>query len=379
VNAWGLFLSRPGRRCGRKLPPVISRLNSTFLRIAAPLGLLVLFAAKTAWCENGPDAVKRAEQFMKRLGSKESRMTPDSLLIEIEQVDLGLRDHLKEHPGDTRGAVLLMQIYSNRVMIDTFKSLWTGEPGLMNETEPYSTILDRAIEADSQQAELHYWRGRLYAVHASPLDRDATPNPRLPDAVREMRRAVAINPKDESYRGSLAYLLLAGGDQVGARSIYKELDHGHHPMYLLLHDWERMPQIEGTVVIAEGAMVCSEFLSTFMDFVGGRARYLVFRGSVPEFERKCRKRWPSFHLVVSDTSGVKLGWGPKMGQHLRWKGEALEPTIADGKEPQIGEGGIWVEVEQRRAQAGDPPNRRPGIKTGGIYCDVAFINKRNLR
>jgi hypothetical protein len=358
---------------------VTSPLKSTFLRIAAPLGLLLLLAAKTAWCDDGPDAVKRAEQFMKRLGSKESRIPPDSLLTEIEQVDLGLRDHLKEHPADTRGAVLLMQIYSNRVMIDTFKSLWTGEPGLMNETQPYSGILDRAIEADPQRAELHYWRGRLYAVHASPHDEDATPNPRLPDAVREMRRAVALDPKDESYRASLGYLLLAGGDQAGARSLYKDLDHGHHPMYLLLHDWERMPQIEGTVVIAEGAMVCSEFVSTFMDFAGGRVRYLVFRGSVPEFERKCRKRWPSFHLVVSDTSRVTLGRGPKMGQHLRWKDEALEPAVADGTEPLPGAGGIWVEVQERRAEAGDPPNRHPGIKTGDTYCDVAFTDKRNLR
>ena len=354
-----------------------------FLRIAAPLGLFavplglfLLFAANTARCEEAP-AVNRAEQFMKRLGTKE-RGNPDSLLIEIEQVDLGLREYLREHSGDTRAAVLLMQIYSNRVMIDTFKFLWTGDPGVMNEIQPYSAILDRAIEADSQSAELHYWRGRLYAVHASPPDQDATPNPKLPDAIREMRRAVAINPKEESYRASLAYLLLAGGDQAAARSLYKDLDHGHHPMYLLLHDWERMPKIEGTVVSAEGAMVCSEFLSTFLDFAGGRVRYLVFRGSALEFERKCRKHWPSFHLVVSDTLGASHGRGPKMGQHLRWKAEALEPAIADGKEPELGEGGIWVEVQERRAEASDPPGKRPGIRNGDTYCLVEFSNKRKL-
>jgi hypothetical protein len=349
-----------------------------FLRFAALFGLFLLPAANTAWCEEGPDAVHRAEQFMKRLGSKESRGNPDSLLIEIEQVDLGLRDHLQEYPKDARAAILLMQIYSNRVMIDTFKFLWTGEPGVMNETHPYSEILDRAIEGGSQSADLHYWRGRLYAVHASPPDQDATPNPKLPDAIREMRRAVAINPKDESYRASLAYLVLAGGDQAGARSLYKNLDHGHHPMYLLLHDWERMPVIEGTVLRAEGAMVCSEFLSTFLDFAGGRVRYLVFRGSAAEFERKCRKRWPAFQLAVSDTSGVTHGRGPKMGQHLRWKGEDLEPAIADGKEPEIGQGGIWVEVEERRAQPSDPPGQHPGIRNGEIYCDVEFSNKRKV-
>ena len=107
----------------------------------------------------------------------------------------------------------------------------------------------------------------------------------------------------------------------------------------------------------ESAMLLSEFLSTFMDFGGGRVRYLVFRGSAPEFERKCRKHWPSFHLMVSDTSQVTSGRGPRMGQHLLWKGEALEPAIADGKEPVIGGGGEARTGKRRTKPASRDPDR----------------------
>ena len=348
------------------------------LRIAALLGLFLFLPPKTAWCEEGPDPVKRAEQFMKGLGSKESHSDPDSLLKEMEQVDLGLRGHLKEHPKDTRAAVLLMQIYWNRVMVDTIKFIWTRDPGFMNETQPYSAILDQAIKGDPQNAELHYWRGRLYAVHESPPGEEPTANPFLEDAIREMRRAVAINPKEESYRAGLGYLLLSGGDQAAARSLYKDLDHGHHPMYLLLHDWERMPEIGGAVLRAEGAFGISEALSTLLGFAGGRFRYFVFRGSAREFEGKCRKLWPSFHLAVTDTSGVKQGMTPAMGQHLSWNGEALEPDSTGRKWPEIGAGGIWVGVGEERAKASDPSDRHPGIKSGEIYCIVQLTNERKL-
>jgi hypothetical protein len=66
-----------------------------------------------------------------------------------------------------------------------------------------------------------------------------------------------------------------------------------------------------------------------------------------------------------------------MGQHLRWNGAALEPDSTGGRDPGVGAGGIWVEVEERLGDQ-DAAKRPPGIGAGELYCAVQLRNERQL-
>ena len=336
--------------------------------------LAFLLAASAARCEEPPDPVLRAQQLLSALGSGERSGNPDSTSKDLAQADLGLRGHLQQHPEDAAAAVLLMKIYGRRVALDTFRLASTGAPGITYDTEPYSGILDRALRAAPKDAALHYWRGRLYAVHPSPPNQEPTANPLLPQAVQEVRRAVALDPNEEGYRATLAYLLLAGGDLDGSLALYQGLANGTHPMYLLLRDWKQVPEIEGSVSRREGAFGISEVFSALLGYAGGRYRYFAYRGSAEDFEARCRKRWPSFHLVAGPPGH---GGGARMGQHLRWNGAALEPDSTGGRDPGVGAGGIWVEVEERLGDQ-DAAKRPPGIGAGELYCAVQLRNERQL-
>ena len=343
--------------------------------IRALLSTVLLLAAATAWCEEGPDPVQRAQELMQTLDSGQGQSHPDSTAKDLERADFGLRAYLGKHPGDSAATALLMKVYGRRVTLDTFRLLSTGAPGITYETQPYATILDRAIQADPKSAVLHYWRGRLDSVHPSPPDQEPTENPLLPQAIQEVRRAVALDPNEEGYRATLAYLLLASGDLDGSLTLYQGLANGSHPMALLLRDWKRMPEIEGSASHREGAFGISESFSALTGYAGARYRYFTYRGPAEDFEARCRKLWPSFRLVAGGPPGH--GGGARMGQHLHWNGAALEPDVPGGKDPGIGAGGIWIEVEERMADQ-DPAKRPPWIGAGELYSAVQLRNERGL-
>jgi hypothetical protein len=154
-------------------------------------------------------------------------------------------------------------------------------------------------------------------------------------------------------------------------------------VYLLLHDWERMPKIEGTVAQKNPMQFAASQSSPLAYAALTMSRLYQFHGTAEEFEKKCRKQWPTFHLLLDPDRARYPEGSRRYAQHLRWKGDLLEPDavqseVSGGQQPGIGGGGIWLEVMESRALATDPPDQHPGIKPGEIYCSVEFNNKRSL-
>jgi len=347
---------------------------------------VLLLSPGPGWCAEPVDPVKRAQVLLDRLGDLATAVDPEARakagwgdpeanLKELRESDAGLKEYLQAHPNDAPAVVLLMRIYDLRSTLDVF-SFFTGSSNLMKENEAYASILDRALGADSLNAELHYWRGRLYAAYGDPAQMGIAPNPHLPDAVREARRAVSLDPKEGRYKENLAGMLLANGDEAGARALYREVK-ADHPMYLLLHDWERMPNIEGAETIRLGMPGTPMGMLTAM---GAMARALVFRGTAAEFERRCRERWPGFHLAWSDTADSVRTRAPRQGhQLLRWKGDILVPDPSVKERPALGTGGIWLEAAEERARDSEAAQLGHGIKPGDTICTVFLINLRQAR
>lgn len=350
----------------------------TMIRTALIGAAILLFLGpRPARSSEASDPISRAKTVEAGLGSIAAEADRDSLLRELEGAEEGLRDHLAIHAGNSGDVALLMRLYMARVRFDAFRYLVTHEPGVLFTTEPYGTIVDRALSADPGNGLLHYFRGYLYSVHEPPEDGEFLPNPSLSDAVREMRRAAALDPSEASYRASLAYLLIGEGKYDEARSIYKDLLHGKHPAYELLSDWERMPDIEGTRITQRGAFL-PEPLSAMLGFTDVRYRGFVYPGPAGEFEARCHELWPEFRLTERESHGQAGDERRQFAGHLVWKGGRLEPDPAGDAGPSLAGGGFWIEVGEHRATERVPAALRPGIEPGAVFCSVSIMDARPL-
>lgn len=356
--------------------------QAAFIKACACTALAVLVTdGPLAGASSVPaPAVERALALKKELESKHPAINPDSLLQIMETNDQDLCAYLKSNPGDSEAAVLLMQIHEGRATFNEYAKIFSGDLEEPRPSEPYLEIVEGALRTDSLNAELHYWKSRLCSLPQLTPDGQPAGIPRLSEAVQEARRSVAIDAKEPGYRNNLAYLLLLAGDEPGAREMFRRLDK-NHPLYLLLHDWERMPVIEGTIAQKNYGAFMLPISSPLAYEFAGMIRSYVFCGPATALEKSCRAHWPSFRLLLDpDTTRHRPGTR-RYAQHLRWRGDNLEPDavlsdVTGGQQPGAGGGGIWVEVLEIPALATDPPDLHPGVSPGQPYCRLEFYNKR---
>lgn len=312
--------------------------------------------------------VQHARDFLKRVkalknfSDPEERAKggpqPDDAINELHDVDAALREYLTQNPNDTGAAVASMEIYGIREL--------TERSRVGDDVPIYATIADRALRADSTNAALHFWRGRLYAASGERDSIGATTNAPLSDALREARRAVALDPTERRYRESLGSILLATGDEAGARTTYRELG-TDHPIYLLLHDWERMPAIRGME-----RTQTPEALA-----LGALARSYFFKGHSTEFVSQARTHWPGFRLAGGDTTHT--GYEHRGRCHLVWKGDVLAVDPHGKAQPELGTGGFWIDVLEVNATEKILPQVGHGIKAGETFCIVTCLDLRGFR
>lgn len=344
--------------------------------IAAVVGAVA--AASPSWCSQIAPPLQRAKALLSDMESTPPN-NPDSLWKAIESTDLDLLGYLRSNPIDTEAALLLMRIHDGRMVLTAYMNLWAGELETSEQPEPYAAIVEQALGTDTLNAELHYWKSRLCWV-PKPIAGRLAGITKLEEAVQEARRAVELDSAESRFRENLAFLLVVSGDESSARTMYKKLG-ADHPMYLLLHDWERMPAIEGTVPQIDSSRYVVPLSSPIAYAAAGMSRSCLFRGTAAEFEKRCRNHWPSFRLLLDPDKSRHPEGTRRYAQHLRWNGDILEPDavqsdVSGGSEPGIGGGGIRVEVLESRALASDPSNWHPGVKPGEIFCWVEWHNKR---
>ena len=354
------------------------------MRIHLIVGALYCFLAMgTGWCGEAVDPARRAEEFMRRLDTvghssdpevrkRAGWPEPDSHLKELREINSQLREYVAKNPTNSRAAILSVKTYFLGVGLDPFGFFKATQSSGSTGLDVYGRILDQALRADSLNAELHYWKGQVdgdLRSGAKPSD------PRLHEAVRETRRAVSLDPKSTRYREALASLLLKIGDEAGARDLYREV-RADHPMYLSLHDWERIPHIEGL----QPLQGMGADMPGLMTGTGPGTRMFLFRGRAAEFEQRCRNVWPGFALVREDSSARPKDDALVRGDRLfRWNGDVLELEPDVRKQPARGNGGIWVVVVEERADERKLPYLGEGVKIGDVYCTVGFVNLRKQR
>src|SRR5882672_6638445 len=173
-----------------------------------------------------------------------------------------LATYLSSHPNDVRALILSARLGRLRqgaqpLVVQGGDSAPTLA-SLAAEYAPHHAALNRALALEPNNAEVHYWKARLYAlshnwmgtlygVTEPPAAAAALAKAYADSAVRYGRRSVALAPEQVSYREALAvYLILTRREQEAA-VVLRGLDSGSHPMSLLLADWQAMPVPAGAV------------------------------------------------------------------------------------------------------------------------------------
>ncbi len=352
--------------------------------------------SSAAGIKNPSPQVKRAQDLVVSLEAGTYKGNREALGKSVEAAERDLQTYAKRNPNDDAGVLLMMRLYEagmrsrmydlshKSAVFDTTASLGARMAALRGKiTAPYNAVLDRALQRAPGNAEFHYWKGRLYALF-EPLRNEGrldTQNSTLPQAIRELRLAVSVSPNEVKYREGLAALLLANSQEAEAIAIYRDLSGGRHPMYLLLHDWERLKLPQKAV--ADPAVTAS--LVQRAQFIGrdyslARSRAFAYPGTAAQFMSDCKQRWPAFRLVQrpagkGERTGVK-----SYSQIFTWKGDALVPSAASVKNlPQSPQSGIGINVFEMRAPQSKKPDPRIGVPPGKIYCAIAFENFRNVQ
>jgi hypothetical protein len=346
--------------------------------------------------KNPTGPAKKAQDLVQSLEAGTFKGSREELGSKVEAAERDLQTYTKRNPNDEAGVLLMMRLYEAGMRsrmydlshksgdFDTTAALSSRMAALRDKiTAPYNTVLDRALTRAPGNAEFHYWKGRLYALF-EPLRNEGQMDAQhstLPQAIQEMRRAVALSAADVKYREGLAALLLANGQDAEATAIYRDLNGGRHPMYLLLHDWERVKLPQKTVVDqASTTSLVQRSQFRGKDYALARSRAFLYPGTAAQFMNDCAKRWPAFRLVQraaqkGDRSGLK-----SYSQIFTWKGDALAPSASSEKNLQKApQGGIGINVFEMRAPQAKKPDSRLGVPPGKVYCAIALENFRTVQ
>ena len=347
--------------------------------------------------KNPPPGVKRAQDLVLSLEAGTYKGDREALGKSVETAERDLQAYTKRNPGDDAGVLLMMRLYEvgmrSRMYdlshkggaFDTTASLGARMALLRDKiTAPYNAVLDRALQRSPGNAGYHYWKGRLLALF-EPLRSGAQLDPQhstLPQAIREMRLATSANPSEEKYREGLAALLLANNQEADAIAIYKDLQGGRHPMYLLLRDWAQVklpaktaPDQLGTASMVQRAQFAGR------DYALARCRAYMFPGTSAQFIAECKRRWPGFRLVQGP--GVKTGERAGLktyAQVFAWKADALVPSAATAKDlTQAPKDGLTFSLMEVRAPKPAKSDPQLGVPPGAVYCAVAVENHRSVQ
>jgi len=353
-----------------------------FLLVLALLLGLVHSDSRASAAEQEGTAVDRAKALFQLLSSPSPSVQPDSLWKAMEASESDLDRHLTSNPTDAEAVTLLMQIQEARQVATSFIQMFGGTVKADPGAEHRLALVERALEADSVHAELHYWRSRLLSDPKLSPEGNPLGIPRLEDALREANRAVSLAPEERAFRENLAFLTLVSGNESKAMAMYREMDR-EHPMYLRLHDWERVPRIEGTIAVPDSGEYLLPISHPLASIAVTGTRSYLFPGTVVELEASCRKNWPTFRFVADQDVGRYRDGTRRYAQHFSWDGDRLEPDadIADvqgGTAPGIGDGGIWIEVLERVALDSDPAHVRSAVAAGETYCWIELHNNRGF-
>ncbi len=351
---------------------------------------------------SGP-LVERLARFVARLEDAEVRgqlgvvafgATP--LLPQLVGADRRVRAYADSHPDDARLLILAARLGRLRWVAEPVVFSRENRPSLdafIVEQAPLHAYLDRALVLEPNNAEAHYWKGRLYGLSFSWRTLfygfNDTPDSVAPrfqayadSALRFARRAVELAPQQVSSREALALFLVFTDHPDEAAAAVRGVAGGRHPIYLLLSDWQMLALPPGATPWASQARLYAGMKKEEgWDYAELRVRTYVMAMPAAQVEAFYRARWPSLQLFEikgdeEEASGMRL-----LAQFFRTKGATLEPAQrkkdVDKSPDKLPDGFVFRLVEMANAPA-DVRSKFP-IAVGDVFCILTLMDTRRVR
>jgi len=317
------------------------------------------------------------------------------ILQDVDKAATQLSAYLNRQPNDVRALILSVRLgWFQRVAeplvirgddtVPTFASLAA-------QYAPHHAALNRALKREPNNAEAHYWQGRLYGL--SPdwmrvLYGATMPPPEIAavarafgdSAVRYGRRAVELAPDRIEYREALAVYLILTQREREAATVLRSVAAGRHPMSVLLADWEAIPIPAGAVALPEQGRVLGEKMldeESISNYPFLRTRAYVVDMPADSVQAFYRKRWPSFQLIPMDDQRIADGRIRSYSQYLRWQSGQVVPARDTSEMPDEPTEGIAIML----IEVVNPPaavRKQLAIPLGSVFCSLSFVNLRPL-
>jgi hypothetical protein len=328
-------------------------------------------------------------------GTQRLDLTAEQLGPRLNTVATRLARHLEANPNDVRALILSARLGRFRQVTEpivtkggdslpTFASLGA-------EYAPYHAALNRALALEPNNAEVHYWKARLYGlthdwmgmlygVTPPPATEGTLARAYADSAVRFGRQAVELAPDRVPYREALAIYLILNDQDGEAAAVLRDVAGGHHPMARLLADWEAIPVPPGAVALSGEARGMARMWmeeGAIADYPFLRVRMYVVMMPADSVQAFYRKRWPGFQLIPEEDERSGAARVRSFVQHSRWRSEGFVPVRNKAEIPDEATDGVTVALIEITNPPPEVRQKFP-VPVGKVFCSLSFINVRRF-
>lgn len=288
----------------------------------------------------------------------------------LRKADAALSEFLKAHPDDI--ALLWTQVH-----LDFMKRqlpIWeagkaANRPDFLPSPlrDPMKT-LDHILELDPNDPDAYFRQAELYA---NPDLRGLNIAPDYAAAIDSLRKAIDRSPDNSPYRETLASLLLEMGHDKEAMDALRPISNGHHPVYLLLVDWSKLPLPTGAVLNKQATEIAVQMLAvTGKENAEVRERTYDVDQNITDLESFYRGYWKDFHFVPEGAEEIRNG---EHVRHFRasflWQNGEWSLVGSDMSQQAL-ETGLTIFVSEYRK---DP---KPGDGSPALRCSLSISDDR---
>lgn len=318
------------------------------------------FVARIA---TGQEVVDRIERQVATVETRQargqlSRPQELALKVQLDSVAPELASYLRGHPDDVRALVLSARLGLLRIGFGTQIIDLSHPAERADEYAPLQAAVDHALALQPTDADVNWWKGRLYAVERTfvrngqlvhRFERDS--------AIWYARRAVALAPENRFYREALAMFVFARDGPDSALSVLRIARGTQDPVYPVLEQLAAVPVPPGAMfswlwTTSIGMMEVADLteagaIPEMADYPQVRIAGFVIPTTLTELQTFYHKRWPGFEFFPAERERAALGGG--MGslvfeQGFRTSGRTLTPAATPSDVPKFGASGLALQA-----------------------------------
>jgi len=317
------------------------------------------------------------------------------IMQDVAKATTQLATYLESQPNDVRALILSVRLGRFRQVTEPIvtkggDSLPTFA-SLAAEYAVHHAALNRALALEPNNAEVHYWKARLfglshdwmgmlYGLTPPPAAERTLAGAYADSAIRFGRRAVELAPDRVPYREALAIYLILSEQEREAAAVLREVAGGHHPMATLLADWQAIPVPAGAVALSAEARGMARMWmeeGTIPDYPFLRVRMYVVMMPADSLQAFYRKRWPDFRLIPAEDERSGTTRVHSFVQHLKWRGEGFDPVRNKKEIPEEPTEGVNVALIEITNPPAEVREKFP-VPVGKVFCSLSFINVRRF-